>query len=407
MKRILKISIFIIFILTIIIFNRGIIERELLKISVSNELKDYLNNGKETKYLTEDQMQWLKFAKNKVFNRYDITDFVTYYINMIKDCVKEKSGSSNIRKYSEYKKILLPWEGITIYSADGNSYIDGIKESITEKDIVLYQSGTIKEKAFTKKLVEEFSRFLTFDEVSQLWYIEGNEDKTIELPYGLYIKYEPNKRKERVKPKKVLQVKILNEDLHKLDYKKSMPVQMIVKYINNDDIVEEKKCIFGLKDKERIVLTPNGFSNMYFYEANRAEIVLHSHSYDEELRRRNEKEEERVRISNELEARDPSTVQIDYDIKRIEMFKKYNQYAQIDVVTYKDGSKKSFFRKHTSYVNDEGRKIMRYMKRELPYKDVTIEEAYELYINDKEQYSIDEELLKGNQPLVEYISYEQ
>ena len=66
MKRILKISIFIIFILTIIIFNRGIIERELLKISVSNELKDYLNNGKETKYLTEDQMQWLKFAKNKV-----------------------------------------------------------------------------------------------------------------------------------------------------------------------------------------------------------------------------------------------------------------------------------------------------------------------------------------------------
>ena len=47
------------------------------------------------------------------------------------------------------------------------------------------------------------------------------------------------------------------------------------------------------------------------------------------------------------------------------------------------------------------------MERELPYKNKSIDEVMELYVNDKEQYIIDEELLKGNPPLVEYKSHEQ
>ena len=107
-----------------------------------------------------------------------------------------------------------------------------------------------------------------------------------------------------------------------------------------------------------------------------------------------------------LEEEDLSTISINQSFKDIEMFKKYNQFAEIIVVTYKDDSKKSFFRKSSDFITEDGKKHVEYMERELPYKNKSIDEVMELYVNDKEQYIIDEELLKGNPPLVEYKSRE-
>ena len=101
---------------------------------------------------------------------------------------------------------------------------------------------------------------------------------------------------------------------------------------------------------------------------------------------------------------DPSTIQVDEQSMEIEMFKKYNQYAEIIVFEYEDGSKKSIFRK-CSVTKKPDIIIRDYMKRELPYKNKSLKEVMELYINDKDQYSIDEELLKTGKALVKYESY--
>ncbi len=101
---------------------------------------------------------------------------------------------------------------------------------------------------------------------------------------------------------------------------------------------------------------------------------------------------------------DPSTIQVDEQSMEIEMFKKYKQYAEIIVFVYEDGSTKSIFRK-CNITKLENKTIRDYMKRELPYKNLSIKEVMELYVNDKAQYSIDEELLKTGNALVKYESY--
>ena len=117
---------------------------------------------------------------------------------------------------------------------------------------------------------------------------------------------------------------------------------------------------------------------------------------------------EEAKIENEPE---PSEIIVDTDFRRIDIFKKYNrynnceQYASIMVDTYEDGSSKSYFRKFIVIKNENEESVNEYMQRELPYRNKKIDEVMELYLNDKEQYIIDEELLKYGNELVEYKKF--
>ena len=66
------------------IYAVKIVKSELLKNDIANSIKDFLNEGKYSKYLPDDQMIWLNNAKSDSVNNYDITEFVNYIIETSK-----------------------------------------------------------------------------------------------------------------------------------------------------------------------------------------------------------------------------------------------------------------------------------------------------------------------------------
>ena len=382
------------------IYAVKIVKSELLKNDIANSIKDFLNEGKYSKYLPDDQMIWLNNAKSDSVNNYDITEFVNYIIETSKKCVAAKIGEYNITEHTIYKRIVPAYEGITIVDMMEWFYTkpNYMMAYVTEEDIELYKNNKLEEK-----IHNELKNKLDYKDSK--WFIGGNRSKKIDLMYGLYIDYTPDNRIESVKPKKVLKIKTLNNFIEKIGYSNVNHIDLDIKYIDNNNVEVDVKKGMGINIKDKTHFDLQGLVSLYYsYPNERTWPQLEIHHYSKDKEDEEYREWERANIKAE-EERDPSTIEVDEQSMEIEMFKKYKQYAEIIISIYEDGSINSYFRKCESIVAENGKKKVVYMERELPYKNKPLLEVMKLYVNDKEQYTIDEELLKGNKPLVEYRIY--
>ena len=402
MKRKLLICLSIIALVVLSIFVVKIVKSELLKKDIANSIKKFLNEGEYCKYLPDDQMIWLDNAKRDNVNNYDITEFVNYIIDTSKKCVSSKLGEYNIKEHIIYKRIIPSYEGITIVDMMDWYYTkpNYMMAYITNEDIELYKNDKLEEKIHNELRNK-------FEYKDGKWYVGGNESKKIELVYGLYANYTPDNRVEKVKPKMVTNVMINEKYIQNLGYNGRRMMNITIEYVNdnNERIKYSDRVGFSEKDKNHFDLA--WFSPMYYSypkERKRTWPKLQVCHYSKDAEDVEYREWERAKIKAE-EERDPSTIVVDEQSMEIEMFKKYNQYAEIIISIYEDGSINSYFRKCESIVAENGKKKVVYMERELPYKNKPLLEVMKLYVNDKEQYTIDEELLKGNKALVEYRIY--
>ncbi len=409
MRRIVLIALSIIALVTLSIFVVKIVKSELLKKDIANGIKDYLNEGKYCKYLPDDQMIWLDNAKSENTNNYDITEFVNYIIDTSKKCVATKLGEYNIDEHKEYIRIVPSYEGIKIVEMSDRYYANPkyMMGYTTDDDIKLYKNDKLEEK-----IQSELKSKLDYKDGR--WYVGGNESKKIDLIYGLYVNYTPDNRIENIKPKKILNIKILNSFIDKIGYDDIRHIDLNIKYVsNNNDEVEIKKGM-GIFVNDKLHFDLQGLASLYYsYPKERTWPKLQVCHYTQDAEDAEFRAWEKAKIKAE-EERDPSTILVDTDFRRIEKFKKYNkynnhsQYASIMLETYEDGNTKSYFRKFIVIDDENGKHIREeYMQRELPYKNKSIDEVMELYLNDKEQYSIDEELLKTGNALVKYERYTQ
>ena len=399
MRRRIMVVLSIIAFVILSIFAVKIVKSELLKKDIAKGIKDFLNEGKYCKYLPDDQMIWLNNAKSDNVNNYDITEFVNYIIETSKKCVAAKIGEYNINEHTIYKRVIPSYEGITIVDMMDWFYTkpNYMMAYITEEDIELYKNNKLEEK-----IQNELKNKLDYKDGK--WFVGGSRSKKIDLMYGLYIDYTPDNRIENVKPKKVLNIKTLNNFIEKIDYSNVNHIDVDIKYIDNSNAEVDIKKGMGINIKDKTHFDLQGLASLYYsYPKERTWPKLQIHHYTKDKEDEEYREWERANIKAE-EERDPSTIQVDEQSMEIEMFKKYNQYAEIIVFEYEDGSKKSIFRK-CSVTKKPDIIIRDYMKRELPYKNKSLKEVMELYINDKDQYSIDEELLKTGKALVKYESY--
>lgn len=399
MKRKLLICLSIIALVVLSIFVVKIVKSELLKKDIANGIKNFLNEGEYCKYLPDDQMIWLDNAKRDNVNNYDITEFVNYLIDTCKKCVSSKLGEYNINEHIIYKRIIPSYEGITIVDMMDWYYTkpNYMMAYVTEEDIELYKNNKLEEK-----IKNELKNKLDYKDGK--WFIGGNRSKKIDLMYGLYIDYTPDNRMESVKPKKVLKIKTLNNFIERIGYSNVNHIDLDIKYIDNNNVEVDVKKGMGINIKDKTHFDLQGLVSLYYsYPKERTWPQLEIHHYNKDKEDEEYREWERANIKAE-EERNLSTIQVDEQSMEIEMFKKYNQYAEIIVFEYEDGSKKSIFRK-CSVTKKPDIIIRDYMKRELPYKNKSLKEVMELYINDKDQYSIDEELLKTGKALVKYESY--
>lgn len=398
MKKRILIVLSVILLVLLSVYTVKKVKSELLKRDIANSIKDFLNEGKYCKYFGNYQLDWLETVKRGNVNNYEITEFVNYFIETSKRSIETRLGMNNEKEYAAYKKIVqTQYKDISIVSLC-YWYYKYFANYITENDIELYKNNKLEEK-----IKNELKNKLDYKDGK--WYIGGNKNKQIDLLYGFYLNYIPDNRVEKIKPKKILDIKILNKYLHKISYNEDKSIDVLIKYIDlEDNIIEcNNKISIHVRDKEH--LNVESLSILYYeYPGEWKLSQLEIHHYSKDKEDEEYREWERANIKAE-EERDPSTIEVDEQSMEIEMFKKYKQYAEIIISIYEDGSINSYFRKCESIVAENGKKKVVYMERELPYKNKPLLEVMKLYVNDKEQNTIDEELLKGNKPLVEYRIY--
>lgn len=395
------------------------LDKRYRKYIIEKECVEFLNTGKIGEFISERSRQEYEYAIAKEENKYKIDEFIKAYVDYIKKCVLKKKGE-NVN-FNDYFVRADYWI-LGVYKIDRlfcRTYSEYVLEHIGQDEINSVNNGT-----FEKELINELEKTLIHNSINDYdeWYIDGNEEKTIELPYGFYINYYPSDKINKRKLLKAIKFEIIDKtgmmpSLNKYSYLDCIDntygegwveFKYKLKYENINNQTEIYNGLIYLKDSNNVPSYTLSCRNLLYTQKKSPKIEINNHDHDNWQKERDRLEKERMK---EEESRDLSTIIVDTEFRRIEKFKKYNQYknhdqyASIMVVRFENETSKSFFRKFIVINDDNGNNYEEYMERELPYKNKSIDEVMELYLNDKEQYSIDEELLKNGNALVEYNSY--
>ena len=388
----------------VVIANKKTIDLMLLKSDMEKDAINLLNDfDYKTKYFADD-VDELIYKCSKTIHRYDITSSVEEYLYKIDKCYRMKKFNEDFNDTSNriYNKKPM----------DRKKY-NYCYTSVLNQELCKFATKTISKKQLEEyeptklrnDLIDRLKKKFKFED--DRWIYEGEEKKKIDLQYGVYIGFTPDEKKTRDDIKKYIKInlKCPLEDLRSEGDKKEYIIPFELTYIDKKNKKHIESLVLPVSKRKK-----NAEDNQYIYSYKLSSAIskltstnigkisyltFGQYDFDDDLA-----------FQTALEEEDLSTISINQSFKDIEMFKKYNQFAEIIVVTYKDDSKKSFFRKSSDFITEDGKKHVEYMERELPYKNKSIDEVMELYVNDKEQYIIDEELLKGNPPLVEYKSRE-
>ena len=410
-KKVILSMIVIVIIIGIVIVLKP--DKRYRKYIIEKECLEFLNTGEAGKFISERSKKEYEYAITNENNKYNIDEFVKAYVDYISKCVLKKKGE-NI-SFNDYFVRANYWI-LGIYKINRSfceMYSKFVLDHIGQDEINSIDNGT-----FEKELINELEKKFIHNSVNDYeeWYIEGNKERTIELPYGFYLQYYPNDKKNNRKLLKAIKFEIIDKtgmtpSLNKyscLDCidnsygKGKVEFQYKLKYKDINGKTEVYNGLIYLNDSNDVQSYSLSCINLLYTQSKKANIEMNNHDYDAWSK---EREEHELEVMRQEEEADPSTVLVNQYGIDIEMFKKYNQFASIMTNVYKDGSTTSYFKKCILTKLDNGKNHEEYMMRELPYKNKTIEEVMELYINDKEQYSIDEELLKNGNALVEYESY--
>ena len=394
----------------IVLFNFKNINRLYLKCDME---KDLLNMFRDidynTKYFADSEdlfIYWMTDTKH----RYDVTNSIEDYLYKIDRCYRIKKYQEDInedyknkkaydelfnfkRKKRDFKKYNYLFENNL-----NPMYYEFVIKKITKEQIDNYDQIELR-----RELIEDLKTKFVYED--DRWVIESNERIEIDLPYNVIIGLTPDGKITNNNAKKYTSIKIKSPLTNILSEGKEDNIKLPFEltYIDEDNKKNVKELYIDVnrqkdensgKYKYSYKLDLVKISNLFSIPSVRRYFTFGHKDYNEYIKTQQEPEP------------DPSTIEVRTEFRDVEMFEKYKQYAEIYVIEYADGSSRAFFRKHINYMVNEKRKVGKFMRRELPYKNKTIEEVMELYLNDKEQYSIDEELLKNCIELVKYDSYE-
>ena len=377
-------NIFVVVIILLLISS--VYNTEIKKRKICNELKDFFNTGKETKYLSSDQEIWFKYKNKEVVNYYDITDFINWYIDIINKCIEHKNRKIGYNQFNILKKIRKPYEGITIRGMD-TEYFDYIIDYINEEDIVLYNTGGLNEKLYSI-----FNDDFIYN--NERWYIKGDEEKNIEIGYNMYIKYIPSKRKDNG-------IKII-EDIKIEKYNSYGYLDFNIRYGNKDGKINDKEFGFvKVLNPNEMIINIDDFTPLFFSNFNNAELIIRSHDADIEANNLLEWEKE----YNKSKLTSSSDIIVKTTYSNIDLFSERfkNNHPVIGTREMKDGTCKSFFRADIIYY-DGNKYITGYVERELPYQEIDSDENLKMYLEDTAQIDKDIEFLSGSKnPTSEYV----
>ena len=261
------------------------------RLYMSNAIRDFLNNETETDFFDEKDKEYINYAKKNNVNKYDITDFINNYIDIVNRSVKAKiDGADNCNgfyytsynpkdvSYIYYEKTTDKYRDIYIHGLEPN-IAKYIIKNVTNKDIIDYNSGT-----FNKKIIIQLNKVFKFN--NNNWFIESDDDLHIELPYNVYINYVSDKKKIINEIKEFLEVEILKGEIKKIKEKKPT-INVRYKFETIDGKIINGETILGVQynDSSDIKFNANYFAHLYCTLGNHAEIKTGQHDYDDAERK--------------------------------------------------------------------------------------------------------------------------
>ena len=410
MKKV-KYILLVLILFVIVLVNLKNINRLYIKCDIEKDLLNlFKNTDYDTKYFA-DSVDMLIYWTTETKHRYDVTDGIEDYLYKIDRCYRIKKFNEDTKEvYSNqkaYYKIfnfekkkhdLKKYNYLLInYLNPGNHY-RFVMNNITKEQIDNYDQIKLREE-----LIKDLKTKFIYED--NRWVIESAERIKINLPYNITVGLTPNGKitNNNAKEYKKIKIKcplkdILNEGKEE---KIKLPFELTYIDIDNRKNVKELNIDVSRQKDEK-----NGkYEYNYKIDIDNLAHLFSIPSAAIGYFTFGQKDFDKYLEAQQVPGPDPSTIIVDERSMEIEMFKKYKQYAEIIISKYEDGSINSYFRKCESIIDENGKKKVVYMERELPYKNKPLLEIMKLYINDKEQYTIDEELLKGNKPIVKYRIY--
>ncbi len=239
-KKVLVVLIIVAIVISIIIYKYKDISIYYKIKQIESDTVNYLNgkfNSRTYKYTIEDYDRYLLPISS--LNHHDINELIDSYIEMFEESTKMYIAQKNGEEYSvKVKKRQLP-KGIEtgkgIVMDNDVSYL-ALSLELTDTDVENYNNGR-----FRDLLIEKLKECLEYEEENGKikWVINSTEDKTIELPYNCYIKYQAYKREKNDEFKKALSASIIQSDRFVLSNNiNSKAIE--VKYETNDGNIKIK-----------------------------------------------------------------------------------------------------------------------------------------------------------------------
>lgn len=360
------------------------------KIEIEKEVVSFLNTGKIVKWIDEDDIDDLNFAMDSDVNSYNIDDFVKHFIDYIDKCILiklnklDKTSIKGLLIKGNYKNLTITFD---------NRYLDSILSRIDDDDVKIYNSGLLE-----KDLIKQLEKVIEHrsNDMYQEWYITGNSNQRIELPYNLYIDYTPNDKVNHNDIEEVLSCNI-TESLNNLDNIKNNggDIKCTLVYRNNKNEINQLSRVLLVNnvDNKLKYSTRVFMQNLLYTQNNNPTMHIGQHDYDKEREEWAREVDEMERLRHE----DDGNEVVEEDWTMIPEFEKYANDVSLCLRKHETG-KSSVNIVLLKRVIEDGKLKMIARDYILPYEDVTTkEEALERYLTDEEHFKADEEWLKdGN-----------
>ena len=284
-KKIIYVFICLIFLIIAIVYLTIRYQENKVAKEINNELIYFYNNGTINEHIPDYGSGWYNYyIKSNVRNRYDITNLLNDYIDIVKECIEVKisDGKKRLKEYTfEYREL----------GSDTHIHINmyGLKDfikkyilnNISEIDIEFYKNGNF-DNYIKSQLLD------IFDYQNNRWYLDSYEDKIYELPYNVYLNYKSNKDEPLNEVKEIRNIKIDLIDVKKIKSDKKERINFTIEYLNNlNEIKQKNLSLFKMKLNESYYFDIS-FLDILFTKKSRdpnAEIKMGQHDYDEAMRK--------------------------------------------------------------------------------------------------------------------------
>ena len=254
--------------------------KRIRKHKIEKEILNYLKTGEIGENMAQNNIKQYEYALKDEVNNHNIDNFVKYYIDYIKKCILIKQNKASKDDIGELfiKKDEMH---MGIPSGLDNRYVEYVIQNINEEDILKYEKN-ILDIDLAKKLEKKFVH--NSDNIYTGWYIIGNDEKIIELPYNFYVHYIPNDKKNNKDIDEIIDFKIIApvdaiDNLHGKDH---IGLMSEVKYkLKNGRMETISRGIDIVKENDKICYSANTFVYSIFYTQNRdASFEVGQHDYD-------------------------------------------------------------------------------------------------------------------------------